>query len=488
MANFTSAHEGQWNMAEYLRDWTQGNLCFHPGMGWYHWTGKLWELDENSAVRAGKQALLARRADIERQAKAAADFAFANPPATVTPKAAAEAAAKEELKQLKHVRLCETGSGFSSMLRFASTLLAVDEMDANPGLLNMPNGTFDMDRGVLRDHKREDYITKITSGSYITEREFGDLFMDQENIFRKFLADILPDPEDRMFVQVLFGISLYGDIKERILPVFHGAGFNGKSTLLNAMLSSAGTYGITLASNTLLSSRGSSHSTELTDLKGRRMALFSETDSGQELNASLIKRLTSPGDITARRMRQDDMTWRQSHSCFMDTNFLPRVNGGDKAMFDRLRVLEFTRDISDHRDPEMDEKLDSAEDAILTWGLEGYMIYKINGRLQLPPNVKRATMRYQDETDNVKAWLEAETEPDSGGRELRTPLYMAYSFWSESLNEKPLSNAEFYRYLESAGYTLSSANGKRYVKGLRLTGGAIDTMSALFAEDIPEQR
>jgi hypothetical protein len=46
-----------------------------------------------------------------------------------------------------------------------------------------------------------------------------------------------------------------------------------------------------------------------------------------------------------------------------------------------------------------------------------------------------ATMRDQDETDNVKAWLEAETEPDSdsetepdsGGREPRTSLYMAFS-------------------------------------------------------------
>jgi phage/plasmid-associated DNA primase len=107
--------------------------------------------------------------------------------------------------------------------------------------------------------------------------------------------------------------------------------------------------------------------------------------------------------------------------------------------------------------------------------------------LPTSPNVRKATSRYQQESDNVQLWLDEHTEPDSGNHELRTPLYTAYKFWSDELGEKPLSAAEFYRYLEGAGYELKGLNGKRTVKGLRLTGGAVDSFSKLFG-DVPLPR
>jgi putative DNA primase/helicase len=469
-------------MAEYLRDYSAGNHCHFSGLGWLHWTGKFWKLDEGE-VRislCAKDALLSRRSLIEREAGQAAAAALAAPPPGQTPGQAADAARKEVLKKMKHVSTCETGSGFSAMLKFAAIMLSVSGMDIAPHLLNTPDGTYDMDAGRLREHRREDLITKITVGGYFQRRDIGAI--EEVTAFESFLYSILPDESERMYVQVLFGLALYGTIKERILPVFYGFGFNGKSTLLEALRYAAGSYGVTLASRTLLTSSAGSHTTELTDLRGARIALFSETDTGQTLNASLIKRLTTPGQLTARRMRRNDMTWEQSHTCFMDTNFLPQVNGSDKAMFDRIRVLKFTQDVESRKDPHMADKLEAAASAIITWGLDGWRIYCRNG-LWLPQGVQDATYQYREESNNVQIWLDSNTERGSKDRELRVQLYANYKFWSENLGEKPLRCADFYSYLVSVGYEKVMVKGKRYIKGIRLQGGLVpDTVAGLFED------
>jgi hypothetical protein len=59
------------------------------------------------------------------------------------------------------------------------------------------------------------------------------------------------------------------------------------------------------------------HPTELARLYRKRMVVASETEEGQKLNVSLVKRLTGGDTVTARFMRQDFFEFRPTHKLLM---------------------------------------------------------------------------------------------------------------------------------------------------------------------------
>lgn len=85
-----------------------------------------------------------------------------------------------------------SGAGkLSAMLKLAAAdvPIAVDELDTNPWLLNCPNGTLDLRNGELRQHRREDYLTKLcptnfnpSSLSDSWDRFLGSIFGDSETV------------------------------------------------------------------------------------------------------------------------------------------------------------------------------------------------------------------------------------------------------------------------------------------------------------------
>jgi putative DNA primase/helicase len=82
------------------------------------------------------------------------------------PCSAAHAANDDEFKALlKHASRSEGRERIKAMVDLAQseTGIPVDlaELDANPMLLNVENGTLELQTGQLRDHRREDLITKL---------------------------------------------------------------------------------------------------------------------------------------------------------------------------------------------------------------------------------------------------------------------------------------------------------------------------------------
>src|SRR5215212_10668 len=106
----------------------------------------------------------------------------------------------------------------------ADLALSPEELDTDPMLLNVENGTLDLRTGSLRPHNPEGLITKLAPVEFdITAKA---------PTFYKFLKQILVDKELIAFVQRYLGYSLTGSTKERAMAVLHGVGKNGKSTLV----------------------------------------------------------------------------------------------------------------------------------------------------------------------------------------------------------------------------------------------------------------
>src|SRR5262249_50389550 len=122
---------------------------------------------------------------------------------------------KDEVRRLalyRYAGRCQTVTRLKAMVELTQSEpgLQVQQstLDSNPWLLNVQNGTLDLQTGKFREHRREDFITKIIPTNYdpkATCREWN-----------AFLEQVMPDNPDQIkFLQKAIGYSLTGSTKEQ---------------------------------------------------------------------------------------------------------------------------------------------------------------------------------------------------------------------------------------------------------------------------------
>ena len=91
---------------------------------------------------------------------------------------------------------------------------------------------------------------------------------------------------------------------------------------------------------------------------GARFVSSVEVDDGRKLNEALVNRLTGRDTIKARFMRQDFFEFQPSHKLFMAVNHRPEIQGTDKGIWRRIRLVPFEVEIAEEQqDPKLLDKL-----------------------------------------------------------------------------------------------------------------------------------
>jgi len=291
--------------------------------------------------------------------------------------------------------------GIRAMLALAASEVPVlpDELDANPWLLNVANGTIDLRNGEHREHRIEDCITKLCDVNYDAEA--------QAPIWERFQLEIAGGDKALVtFKQRLSGYCSTGSTREQIMAVLHGTGSNGKSTEIEAFMGTLGSdYACAAPRDLLMARKGESHPTELADLFGKRFVVAQETEAGRRLAESLVKQLTGGDTIKARRMREDFWEFQPTHKVALVTNHKPRVRGTDHAIWRRLRLVPFNvRFEGDRKDKNLPDKLRAERAGILAWVVRGAVDWYREG-LTDPEAVKVATAAYRSESDVIGKFL-----------------------------------------------------------------------------------
>nr|MDP9479407.1 phage/plasmid primase, P4 family [Actinomycetota bacterium] len=419
--------------AERLADRHGANLRYcYPWGKWLVYDGTRWRVDDRGAV--------------VRLAKDAARSIFEE---------AKEAPGDEAAKRLgKWASSSLSESKLRAMISLAQSEPGIpvlpEEMDASPDLLNVLNGTIDLRTGELREHRREDLITKLAPVEYDPDAPAP--------AWTQTLERVLPAPEVRAFFKKLCGYALTGGVSEHILPVLYGTGANGKSTILNALLEAAGEYGMQAAPDLLIAKR-SGHPTEVADLFGMRLVASIEVEDGRRLAEALVKSLTGGDKVRARRMRQDFWQFDPTHTAFLCTNHKPEIRGTDNAIWRRIRLIPFTETIPPaEQDKKLPEKLRSELPGILAWAVEGCLEWRREG-LHAPEAVRKATAGYRSEMDVIGAFLRDECEAGRDYKASFKAVYDRYEEWCTEGGEKAEARRKFNARLKERGQFTDRRSG-----------------------------
>lgn len=337
-----------------------------------------------------------------------------------------------------------------------------EQFDQRRHLITLDNGVFDLDTATFTDgHDPKLLLTKKVGIKYDKDA--------RATRWDTFLAQVLPSEDIRSYIQRAAGLTLLGDAQERALFLLHGKSGTGKSQFIRVMELLFGDFAETASATTFnASSKTATLTNDLNDLRGKRFVSLSELDQDERLNESLVKRLTGGDTAKSRGLYQENRQWRVEFMMWMATNYLPRLNSDDNAIWKRVKPIEFPTEVATLGPEEngIAEKIFAEEaSGILNWVLEGVRLYKEHGLDDLP-QITESVASYRRDVDSAAQFIDAATDDGvvAVGDEQNIParnLHTIYQGWCQRNGIRPLGERRFGQRMESLGFErkkLAAAN------------------------------
>ena len=410
---------------------------------WIVWNGQYWEMDEGGVLIHEKGLEMVR--NIYDELLKTADY-------------------RERIDIEKAAMMSESVRRRKAFVEAATWIGALrvktEQLDPNPWLLNLKNGTIDILSGEFREHRQEDMITKIANVEY-------DPHVDCP-LWKQFIREIMDYKGDIIqFVQTAAGWSLSGDISEQTMFILYGTGANGKSTFLNTIMYLMGDYAIATPTETFMR-KSDQYTNDVARLRGTRFVTTTEVEQGRRLAEPLIKKITGNDDMTARFLYGEFFNFKPTFKIFMATNHKPVIKGTDYGIWRRIKLIPFTKRISEEQqDRHLELKLREEASGILNWLLEGTARWK-DEKLKAPKAVLFATNEYRGEMDVIGNFI---NERCVQNKELTIPikdLYKAYADWCGVNNEHAVSERFFSLRLKEMGFEQGRTAEVRFWVGISI--------------------
>jgi putative DNA primase/helicase len=401
---------------------------------WYVWDGRRWAEDKTGEVM--------------RRAKDTVRSIFAET-AAVGNDRKRDALGKHALASQRERTLRAMVSLAASEPEIVTTS---DRLDSAPGLLNVENGTLDLESLELRPHRREDLLSKIAPVRFEPEA--------RNEVWERFLERTLPDPELRAFAQKAVGYTLLGRADRDVVLMIHGPPRTGKGSFQDAIAAMLGQdYAATagLADFAQRRFQESGPRPELVRLRGARMVNIYETSARLRLSASLVKTLAGGDTISARGLHQSPIEFRPQFAIWIASNHRPRLPDDDAAIWERMREIPFREVIPEEdRDLRLRTRLRTdpqVRSAILTWAIAGVRALRSEG-FDPPVAVRAATRDYREAMDPLNEFLEERCELRPEEEDCFTTaaeLREAYREWCAENERRPISAKAMGPRLRSRG-------------------------------------
>lgn len=262
--------------------------------------------------------------------------------------------------------------------------------------INVKNGTvfIDTESNIeLKEHNREDYFFSVTNYPYDKNATCQR--------FYSFLSEVLDTEEKQNVLQEFTGYTLTKNLKiEKILTLL-GDGANGKSVFIE-------TVGHVLGENNVSNVSINSLCTNLNSrpLISNKLVNFS-SEMPKVVEADTIKILASGEPLDAKLLYKDVFTISNYAKIICNANILPKNVEQSEGFFRRFLIVDFNTFIKEeNRDYNLIDKLKNEAPGILNWILEGTQRVIKQKKLSRCESCERATVKYKEDSDSVKQFLE----------------------------------------------------------------------------------
>ena len=411
---------------------------------WLVWNGKIWATDESGALVHEKGLEMVR--NIYDELLKTSDY-------------------RERIEIEKYGILSESvrrREAFVKAAQWKSDLnIKSDDLDLNPWLLNVHNGTLNVLTGEFTEHQRDEMITKIANVNYDPQADCP--------LWKQFIREIMNFKPDLInFLQTAVGWALTGNTEEQTMFILFGSGANGKTTFLNTIMYLLGDYAIATPTESFMKKNSDQNTNDIARLRGTRFVTTTEAEQGRRLSEPLIKKITGNDQMTARFLYGEYFNFAPTFKIFMATNHKPVIKGTDHGIWRRIKLIPFTTRIPEEKqDKSLEAKLQSEASGILNWLLEGTARWRREG-LKAPPAILHATDEYRGEMDVIGNFLKERSVQKPELTIRIRELYKAYADWCDDNKEHAISERFFTMRLKEMGFEQSRTAEARFWVGLGL--------------------
>ncbi|MGW5402657.1 phage/plasmid primase, P4 family [Streptomyces sp. NPDC003952] len=431
-----------------------GKLRHTPALGFLVWSGSAWEVDNRSRVRqAAQQSAIALMEEALR-------LPIGEPGSPED---------KRRKAALAWAHDSQRSRGIEAVMKEVQALpgvaVAASDLDAKPDLLACRNGTVSLRTGELKPADPDDLLTMALDVDYDPEAKAPR--------WEQFLSECFPgDTAMTDYLRRLVGYGITGHATEQCYVMLHGSGGNGKSVFTTALFDVFGAVTASVGIETFLSagnqSDGSGASSDVASLRGSRLVLTSEAETGARLAEAKLKRLTGGDPITARFLYREPFTFMPSFLLMMSTNAVPEVRDNSDGIWRRVKIIEWRQKFTGARkDTGLSAKLRAEAAGILAWAVRGAVEWYRTG-LGEPQSVTETVESHRSEADKLLEFYPGAIVNDPAAWISRAELYAAYREWCEAEgHSRPWQNTTLYQELLNREVEQSKRKGVRGFKGIR---------------------
>jgi P4 family phage/plasmid primase-like protien len=333
-------------------------------------------------------------------------------------------------------------------------------IDVNSQVFVCANGVLDLNTLEFRDGAPKDMMMLHSGIEYIPiETVYDDTYhMEKFEQLLECLDKIIPDKELQNYWLDYFARALDGKPKPEELHIFTGVGSNGKTRLMNVLMTKVfGNYYYKMDSGNLTRKRvdPNAASPAIAALRGKRLVICEEPEADGGIATGFMKELTGGGELTARELHKPLITFTPTYSMGLICNDKPSVESTDEGTWRRLNIVKFTSRflIPSHpeffktNDPDkypnifpadmddFDGKLMQWAPYMLTLLFERYKNIKSNGfKLNKPKCMKMELNEYRQQQNKYDSFKKDYMLPRSGEFCSTDAAFRRFRDWAGTCN------------------------------------------------------
>lgn len=328
----------------------------------------------------------------------------------------------------------------------------MDKYTEKQSMINLQNGTLVLSSTGIRmkDFDHRDFLTHQLDFHYDPEA--------RNDIFLKFLDEVLPDKDTQRTLQEVAGFLFLKGIKLEFIFFLYGGGSNGKSVFFEVL---TGVLGADSVSNYSIES--------LTDENGYFRARIKDkivnygTDIKlQKLDAGMFKTLASGEPIEARLPYGQPFIMKDYAKLIFNVNKMDNANiEHTHGFYRRLLIIPFLKTIEEeNQDIDLHHKILQDKAGVLNWIIKGAESVVVSRKIFTSKECKQVKEQFVRDTDSAAIFIDEENFEKAPG--VKYPLKQLHSeyqdFCRENGHTRPLANRSFSKRIEQFGHTKGKDN------------------------------